>query len=530
MVTFPPGSTASKNAMRPNDEAKAVKLFPFSSHCLPALLNVAGLARLLFLFCPFVLFALPVSAQLEDWDTDHDAMPNGWEFYRDLNVSDPRDAWSDPDQDGIPNLYEYFLGADPLDRHQPQVIRLMPGQDLATAIRNAGRGVVLQIPEGQYQLNYRTESQDDPPRILLQGGWKADFSEQDHCRFPSVLDGGGAGAVFDFFIASGNSAAVVLDGFTLMGGSAGALRYTGYLAKAQLLLANCRLIANRAHRASAILDFTDGEGATLISDLILVNTLIAGNRGTAIRSEQYATRANLKILHSLIALNESAENDDPPYTSGYGIHAVPDSDSLFFFQVVNSVLWENADAEVQISNAALPALQKDITNNIMGYLEGPVRLALFDHPSNRSIDPLLEKIDELTYRVGAQSPVKQAGIDIGFFPEVTPDIGPQLCAFSITTASTATSLDEAWRVSPNPAEKEVILSGYLPFSGKVQITWYDALGRRIQSEQQGHYPRGAFSLSLSAPTFASGLTVLEVTLDGKRINNSVIRVQLNPHY
>jgi hypothetical protein len=35
-----------------------------------------------------------LQAQLDSWDSDQDAMPNGWEYHRDLNVDDPRDAWA----------------------------------------------------------------------------------------------------------------------------------------------------------------------------------------------------------------------------------------------------------------------------------------------------------------------------------------------------------------------------------------------------------------------------------------------------
>jgi hypothetical protein len=56
-----------------------------------------------------------------DQDTDHDAMPDGWEVNNGLDPS-KNDAPADADGDGFSNLREYHLGTDPSDpsSHPPK--------------------------------------------------------------------------------------------------------------------------------------------------------------------------------------------------------------------------------------------------------------------------------------------------------------------------------------------------------------------------------------------------------------------------
>ncbi len=44
---------------------------------------------------------------IRELDRDGDGMPDWWEMRYGLNPHDPADAWEDPDNDGLINLYEY---------------------------------------------------------------------------------------------------------------------------------------------------------------------------------------------------------------------------------------------------------------------------------------------------------------------------------------------------------------------------------------------------------------------------------------
>src|SRR5262249_54499467 len=48
-------------------------------------------------------------------DTDHDGIPDWWEFYRGLNIYDPSDAPLDWDGDGLSALREFQVDTDPRD-------------------------------------------------------------------------------------------------------------------------------------------------------------------------------------------------------------------------------------------------------------------------------------------------------------------------------------------------------------------------------------------------------------------------------
>jgi len=50
----------------------------------------------------------PEVHRLEDWDRDHDGMPDTWEKMHDLNPKDPADRNEDSDDDGYTNLEEYI--------------------------------------------------------------------------------------------------------------------------------------------------------------------------------------------------------------------------------------------------------------------------------------------------------------------------------------------------------------------------------------------------------------------------------------
>jgi len=60
------------------------------------------------------------SANTNDWtdprleDTDDDGIPDGWEYFYDLDPNDPADAWLDLDDDNLPNVLEYYYGTSPI--------------------------------------------------------------------------------------------------------------------------------------------------------------------------------------------------------------------------------------------------------------------------------------------------------------------------------------------------------------------------------------------------------------------------------
>ncbi len=426
-----------------------------------------------------LLFLLPQvgNAQLESWDNDWDGMPDPWEFHRSLDWNDPTDAWKDQDQDGVLNIYEYFLGTDPGDPGQPVFIPYDQEEALVDFIANAPRGSVLQIPEGIYPLQYEHPFAAEAPRVMIQGGWNADFSERDACEYPTVLEGGDS-PILNFLLTEGNSSALIIEGVQLRGGRAGAIRHISYLSKVQLLLSDCLVTENEAHPAQAILHFEDG-ASTLISDLILVNSTFSDNNGSAIRFEQSANRGNFKLLNSLVAFNSPSLEDAHPFRSGYGLSFESFADSLLQLQFLNSIIWGNEKADVLLQPEDIPRLMVDSRHNIYGYFENDPNATFFGGQTDRSTDPFL--LDQSTgyYALASPSPARGTGLFLGLGNESAVDIGPRPCLEMISSNGAIEDTGK-WILYPNPVTKHLYLASASKKAGDFPFEIRDAYGRIIK--------------------------------------------------
>lgn len=427
------------------------------------------------LFLPAVLLSQP-----EGWDADQDAMPNDWELFHQLDANDPKNAWQDPDKDGVCNLYEYFLGANPRDPRDPVKLNYDGTTPLAEIIDGTPRRAVLRLPEGTYPLNYSFQSLDNAPRLLIQGGWNADFTERDYCQYSTVLDGGRQGAIFNYLVAEGNSTALILDGLTLTNAGREAVAYRGYLSKVQLLLAHCSIRDNRPHRTSATVRFEDSPG-TLISDFILLNTSITDNLGTALQVVIHGNITNVKILHSILAYNDPSENDDPPYQSGHGVKMDSDAPEPVAVQFANSVFWENQEADLYVEEEALGRLQVRSRHNVYGFIQPASAGDLITHPSDRSSDPGLAPATNGRYYPADNSPLRDYGLHLGITEDTEPDAGLLPCpANQTTTGITALDISQSVALWPNPNAGEILRLRFESAPAEVeQIQVFNSLGRQV---------------------------------------------------
>lgn len=476
--------------------------------------------RLICLYaCWGILYSLPLHSQLAVWDTDQDGMPNGWEYHRQLDLNNPKDAWADPDQDGICNLFEYYLGTDPQDPSQPVFIPYDGRTSLSSFIKNAPRGVVLQVPEGKYALNFLYEVQDPVPRVMIQGGWNNDFTEHDPCMYTTTFDGDEQGAIFDYFITADNSAALILDGLTLQGGSEGAVKFVSYRSKVQLALSNCRLIGNEASRFDAVVVYEDGP-FTIISDCIVVNSLLAGNQGTALKVKQSANHTNLKILQSLITNNQYSANDVGAEIAGYGLHFEPLADSALHLQVANSVIWGNENAAIFYDNPQLHPLDANSQYNIYGFLKSrPDSLILYS-TADRFTDPRL-LISGTDYHFASNSPALKTGIDIGYPTPSPPDLGPVFCTTTPVNTNSQPGEVPPLRIFPNPVTDALHLELLPSTATNLQLRLFDPLGQVIWQERWSGTAPVARSLPMSY--LLPGLYQLWISTDKYSRSYTIVR-------
>ena len=410
-----------------------------------------------FHFIFLILFnPLCLKAQFSNWDTDQDAMPDQWELHRQLDLNDPKDAWTDPDADGYYNLMEYLLGTDPQDAAQPAVVEYRGVEPLETTIRQIPRGSVLRLAEGTYSFNYEHQSLGAAPRLMIEGGWNSDFTVRDVCAHETIMDGNAQGNVLKFLVLEGNSAALVVDGITIRNALGSGISFTSYVGKSQLLLEDCTVVQGSAHRSSAAVYFEDGP-FTLISDLIVVNSTIADNYGTGLKITQHANRSNSKVLHSLLTNNHHASNDGPSFSSGYGMNIEANADSVINVQLANSVFWDNELADLEFKATTEEGFRIESSRNIYGHVDSSLVGLFFSPQFNLSVDPLLQSDTEGRYYLPHESPALGTGNDLGIQNKKLPNIGPDFCEPALVSSLSKRKPDLRMKVFPVPTKEKLFL-------------------------------------------------------------------------
>lgn len=409
-----------------------------------------------FFLLPFILSST-IIAQPADWDQDADAMPDYWEFYRGLNPEEAKDAWLDSDLDGYLNLYEYFLGSDPQNPAQPFIIELERPEELAQTILNAPRGAVLRVPAGTYDLNFSFPPFNEAPRLMIEGGWSADFSTRDYCSYQTTFNGQNLGSILDFQLFEGNSGALILDGITFMQGNPAAIRYYGVISKVQLSILNCTFIDNQSGRTTGVIETGDGP-FTLITDFIIANTLVAKNRGNAITIKIHANKANLMLYHSVVANQLPAERDALPYESGHGLRFKADADTAITVQIANTIFWENQNADLIFEEVEAGELQLLNDNNNYQELTIDSSLGYQPPPSNRSTDPGFEAPEQGNYNLSGNSTLLGRGRDLGLKSEIgIISLGLLSCGDRSTVSLRQAPITKDLAIFPNPAVDQVTL-------------------------------------------------------------------------
>jgi hypothetical protein len=346
-------------------------------------------------------------------DLDEDGMDDDWETMNGLNPMDPTDAWGDADSDFILNLFEFQLQTNPNNNASPAVIEFNPDtDDLETLMDSAQDGIaVIRIPEGEYFINY-IRFYSGSVRLMLQGGWNADFTEYDPELYPTVLNGGFLDEVLYFasstIITPFANMDVILDGLDIINGGGFSLFGSVTLLNdegvdAAFSIYNCKIYDGTANGLASV-----HREAGETTQLFIAKTLIVQNGVDAIYSQTTDDAiAKWKIINGTFS-----DNDEK------GLHAFTNSGNLSI-DFINTINWGNTDVAFDLNN--------DITLNI-SYSDydilnvGPS--VVVNESNTINTNPNFEGPAALNYRLADGSPCIDAGTIVGFdYSGTAPEMG-----------------------------------------------------------------------------------------------------------
>jgi len=275
-------------------------------------------------------------------DGDADGMSDAWEASHGLNPNDPSDAWKDPDDDDVINLFEYQLNSNPHNASRPTVVKVSAGGNVEAAIDAAATGQVIRVEGGIYQVNYKTFT---PKTLMIQGGWNSDFTFRDLNGNATVFDGQSAEEVLYFSYSSGTNS-VILDGLRLINGKGnfGALNLLAQGASIMKWSVMNTIIVDSESTANfgGALFILHWDGSE--SDVFIINSISANNRSSGITNQTTDTAVGRwKIINSDTTHNQSSDADE-----GYGIDGLTLDTAVLTITSTNNILWGNQKSDLNL--------------------------------------------------------------------------------------------------------------------------------------------------------------------------------------
>ena len=355
-------------------------------------------------------------------DKDDDGMDDSWETTNGLDPSDPNDAWLDPDNDQVVNLFEYQLGSGMNNAATPAVITVGAAgaqytdvKEAIETVTDAVPGKVIRVAGGTYPVTYQTFSSKV---VMLQGGWSPDFSARDLKLYPTTFDGGNKAEIIYFAISSGRPV-MVLDGINFINGKEnfGAVNLIAQSsAFMRTSVFNCSITESETTNSSgAVLSMFNWD--TSESDRTIANTVIGGNDGSGIYAQLHdGATARWRIINTTISNNKNIGSN------GYGIDALSLVNGVLNAHVYNSTIWGNDQEAIKIwgKNNTFNVDHSNINNvsKTQGAIYQPGMGML-------NTDPLYVDPTSGNYRLQASSPMIDVGVNTGV-PQIDFEGDPRL--------------------------------------------------------------------------------------------------------
>lgn len=408
-------------------------------------------------------------------------MPDAWETANSLDPNNSKDAWADPDQDNVLNLFEFQLNSNPNSNATPTVVDVSAGGDVVSAIGSAVSGQLIRVEAGTYTVNYMTFSSKT---IMIQGGWNSTFTVRDPWATPTIFDGANTGTILYLSFSSGNDN-IVVDGINMINGKESFGAFNFYIsgnAKSNLCMKDCKITGSES-------TFSFGGAVNIMSkdssysEVFIVNTEITGNNSSGIYNQTVLEGVALwKIINCTVSGNSSTDLDE-----GYGIRGFTlDSVSNITIDIINSIIWGNQREAISFSKTGGPitinSSYSDIDNVYTGGTYNPGVTVINSDPM--FVNPAGD------FHLSAGSPCIDAGIDIGL-----PYLGaaPNMGVYEVVIAGISENIiTEKTGIFPNPATKVINCESGDLYEGRCMV--YDVTGTAVAEKT---FTKNNFKLDVS---------------------------------
>ena len=464
---------------------------------------------LLLSISPILAFAQNLPIPTISSDLDQDGMDDAWEKRHGLDPTSPVDAWTDWDGDGVANLFEFRLGSAPLDTHSPQVIELTPEQGIDGLRQiledySVSDLLYIRIATGTYQPDRPISNARTGIRMLLQGGWNADFTVHDPQQFTTIFsDPQRSGGRLDMKLSDVYSA-IIYQHLDFIEMSAPVQFTCREESETYVALHECN-IKNTRRSFGGALDFRTADIKSNLK-LDLVSCEITQNNANGLEVLIFADNEfAARILNCTIAHNK--RSTDNSYTTGYGLN-------LLFYQFVqqstpqiliqNSIIQNNARHSINFtapSGVNLSGFRLE-SNNIETPLEGLPAIIL---QTGSNIDEAPSFADTLAgnFSLQANSPGIDQGTSFGLpFSGAAPDMGAY--EFNFTPTNRPTPTVNTLTLYPNPVRNLLHIEWDKTTAEDLQLEIFRYDGRLHQKLLSTHVPAGTYTYRWDVTNLARG--------------------------